>query len=613
MQTKSPVPPRQEGGFALIIIMVFVGISLILFASMLLWTSSNAKISTRNRLFSESEAAAESATETALASMMRDYDAQSLNSASAYITNVPDTTSWPVQYNFTDISGNSGRMSVAFSPTATWQNLPKQFTGQSGLVIDCTNTATATPQNQGLNLSATVQQTIKFADIPLFQYAIFYNMDMELNPGNAMVVNGHVHSNNNIWTTGSSAAVPLTYNGNVDYAGFISYTRDTNVDGTDTRTGNVIVTNGVASHGSSLAMPIGTNNNPVTVEGLLNIPPPTLAVPNNAGYSTNGTPYLYNSSDLIISNAANGISGTATGTNFTVYYNNQFLPGGLTPVPPDVVQTNSLGVITNSYYSFVTNVTFYDYRESDTVQAVQINVANLNAWLTNTSSRGGSQYNADNTTGSSSKGHGINSVYVYNSVPLSGTTLPAVRLVNGQQLPPSGLTVSTAMPLYVEGNYNVTTNGINFAYGLGSTTNGNTVPAALMGDSITVLSTNWSDSWDATTALRNRNPSATTINAGTLEGIVQSTTNSAGTKLYSGGVENFLRLEENWSGQTLSYNGSIVVLFPSQYATNAWNGGYYSVPVRQWGFDVTFSKGTQYLPPLTPQVREIIRGTWAAW
>ena len=133
----------------------------------------------------------------------------------------------------------------------------------------------------------------------------------------------------------------------------------------------MIITNGASlGNAASLTMPIGTNNDPSSVRGLLGIPPSDLAVPNSAGYSTNGTPYLYNSSDLIISNAVSG-------TNISVYYNNQAVPGGLIPVSPDVVLTNSLGVVTNSYYSFVTNVTFYDYRESDTVKATQINVANL--------------------------------------------------------------------------------------------------------------------------------------------------------------------------------------------------------------------------------------------
>jgi len=606
MQIKLQSQPRKENGFALMIVMLFVGIALIVFVSMISWTATNARITYLDNLFNQAEAAAESATEAPLAVMIRDFAYQSLNSTNTYQTNLPSTDSWPIQYRFSDLNGNANRISVTISGT-TWQALDGIFAGQSGLVQDCTNTATATPLNQNANLSASVRQTSKFAIIPLFQYAVFYNMDLEINPGSAMVINGHVHSNNGLWATGSGSGAPLTFNGNVDASTGITYARKTAVDGTDTRTGNVIATNGtVLANAATLAMPIGTNNDPSTVRGLLGIPPAGLAVPSSAGYSTNGTPYLYNSADLIISNAA------VSDTNITVYYNNQAVAGGLTQIPPDVIQTNKLGVITNSYYSFVTNVTFYDYRESDTVKATQINVTNLVNWLANSSTRGGSQYNLLNSYGSTSKGHGINSVYVYNSAVLSSSQLPAVRLVNGQKLPPAGLTVATDQPLYVQGDYNVTTNGINFAKTLGATTNGNTVPAALMGDSITVLSSAWQDSYISTTSVGSRNATSTTINAATLEGIVPSAL-SGNTKLYSGGLENFLRLSEQWSGQTLTYNGSIVVLFASKYATNAWANASYGVPTRQWGYDLNFSKGAQYLPPLTPTAKYIYRRTWAYW
>ena len=84
-------------------------------------------------------------------------------------------------------------------------------------------------------------------------------------------------------------------------------------------------------------------------------------------------------------------------------------------------------------------------------------------------------------------------------------------------------------------------------------------------------------------------------------------------KGYSGGVENFLRMLENWSGQTLYYNGSIVVMFPSQYATNCWQqtGYYYSAPNRSWAFDTNFFIGDN-LPPLTPRSYGVIRATWNA-
>ena len=126
-----------------------------------------------------------------------------------------------------------------------------------------------------------------------------------------------------------------------------------------------------------------------------------------------------------------------------------------------------------------------------------------------------------------------------------------------------------------------------------------------MGDALTVLSGNYVDT--ATSSGTTRTPISTVINAACLEGIVPSD----GTH-YSGGVENFLRLLENWSGgPVLTYNGSIVVLFQSQYATSFWgNSSYYSPPIRKWGFDLNFNQQSK-LPPMTPQARATFRKVWA--
>ena len=77
-------------------------------------------------------------------------------------------------------------------------------------------------------------------------------------------------------------------------------------------------------------------------------------------------------------------------------------------------------------------------------------------------------------------------------------------------------------------------------------------------------------------------------------------------------MENFIRLLEDWgigvSGgkQTLTYNGSIVVLFYSQYATNHWNyGNYYTAANRNWAFDMNFTNAAK-LPPLTPKVVNLV-------
>ena len=600
MQPSPAISRPGRRGFALLITLVFLAIMLAAYAGLMGWVSTNSHITTRNNLFGETEAAAESATESVLAVMMRDFNSQALNTAATYAnaTNLPSQSGWPGTFLFSDTNGVTNATSVTAIGNPGWTNLPARYSGLSGWGQVWDIASTTTPQNTADILSATVDQRVWFGTIPIFQFAIFYNMDLEINPGAAMTINGKVHSNDNIYATGDSATLPLTFSDLVE-AAIKYYSTPDPLDPGNTaagRSGNVDFTlsnNNPVYPVSSLSLPIGTNNNPAAVMGILAIPP---AGVNPA--SSNGQSYVYNEADLVVSNSLNGA------TNY-VYYQNFNMTPSQTLVQPDV--TNIVSGTTNYYYSFVTNATFYDYRQAETVQAVQLNVGKLNTWLTTNPK--GETYNSDNNSGITSKGHPINGVYVYNSVANTSSQLPAVRVMNGQQLPSGGLTVATQFPIYVMGNYNITTNGTKLSTALGDTTN--TVPAALMGDAVTVLSSNWSDSYNSSTPLTGsggRTPTATTINAATMEGIVPSN----GT-YYSGGVENFLRLLENWSNINLNYNGSIVVLFDSQYATAPWpgTGSVYNPPNRNWGFDLNFNQSNR-LPPMTPQVRATIRESWSA-
>jgi hypothetical protein len=194
----------------------------------------------------------------------------------------------------------------------------------------------------------------------------------------------------------------------------------------------------------------------------------------------------------------------------------------------------------------------------------------------------------------------LNSVYVDDRRLKSGK-LTVARVINGQYLPPSGLTVATRLPLYVKGHFNAPTPG--------SANTSATLPASLVGDAITVLSLSWSDS-NSSRPYNQKVAADTTVNAAFLAGIVKTTT-SSGQKKYSGGVENFPRFLEDWSGRTLTYNGSMVVMFESQYGTSFWQtpGNYYDPPIRKWAFDINFLDYRK-LPPGTPQVQKLVRGKW---
>ena len=637
-------PFRCRQAYALILTMIFLGVLLTVFASMMYWISTNANVIQRNNQYNMSKAAAEAATERALATMMRDFLSQSLTNASYYAgltigqTNA-NGTPWPVQYVLSDANGVTNQISVlAGTVQSQLQPVGSEYANLMGFPWFWTNIATATPIGQPFTVPATVKQVINFASVPLFQYAIFYNINLEIDPGGVMPINGPVFSNAGIWAGSSS----LTFN---SYVSAVNQASTATADpflytktGSGTPTFNL--TGQPTSGNTAVVMPIAgaTNSNPTNVEAILNIPPATYAMGTAAAYSTNGQIYLANEADLIISNAYYGTNTvTPVGTNIiSIWYQDSGNTPYLTPITPDFYRLKTAAVTglytnyispylsdTNRCYtnvayagwSFVTNVAFFDYREGDVAQAVQINVGLFNVWVTNQlKSTFGGNYS---TTCNGDKGHTIDSIWVYNSVVRDYSTFPAVRVFNGIQLANSwGFTVATPMPLYVYGDYN---KQINSTYVSSGTNTANTYPAALMGDSVTILSANWNDGYSLanqavnSTTLANRTPVNTTVNAACLEGIVQSFTNtSTSTYYYSGGVENFMRLLENWNpgtAYTLTYNGSIVVMFPSIIATNVWNGNYYSIPTRNWGFDFNYLQQAK-LPPLTPQAKKLVRWSW---
>jgi hypothetical protein len=516
-----------------------------------------------------------------------------------------------------------------------------------GLKQDCTITATATPIGQQFNVPATVSESIQFAAIPVFQFAIFYNMDLEIDPGQNMAIKGSVWSNGGIW----SGSDNVWYSNTVAAVGRVYLTTNDPWCNGKTDVGTPIGNFAIppTSGNDRITMPIGTNNDPATVAALIDLAPAPYTLNTALAYTTNGLVYFANGADLYLTNWGINTRSAPTGTNMILYYQDVAnvskgpLYQYMIPLPYDYYYVNNLtnhipfstnnispSTSTNVYafcnnikyagYSFLTNVVFYDWREGwnsgvpKAVQAVQIDIGKYNTWLTNVAANnGGSTYNTQ-CLDPSDKSHPIDSIYIYNGVPLTGTTLPAVRVYNGGMLPtqtaPKGFTVATKMPLYVYGNYNVSNTTCSV---LGKNSTGScTWPSALIADAITILSVNWNDNVSNTLPT----PLTTTVNAAMLEGIVRST-NISNPGIYSGGVENFLRLLENWSQSIpLWYNGSIVVMFPSQMATNYQvapsSSGYYNAPARNWAFDTNFTLQIG-LPPLTPQNKGVIRASWNAY
>jgi hypothetical protein len=210
-----------------------------------------------------------------------------------------------------------------------------------------------------------------------------------------------------------------------------------------------------------------------------------------------------------------------------------------------------------------------------------------------------------------------------------------VRLINGSQLPGGntlstgqvvGFTVAAENPIYIIGDYNSTgvtslpannssppTPVANYAPQYGSETSPSLeVPASVVGDAVYILSNAWLDagsfrnplSLSTSNASGARNATTTTVRAafftGQTQGSILATPNQGGgDACLDGGVHNFPRFLENWSGIYLNYCGSLVNEFTSRQGVGAHKSNVYSPPNRNWTFDSAFLNLNE-LPPGTP-------------
>jgi len=192
----------------------------------------------------------------------------------------------------------------------------------------------------------------------------------------------------------------------------------------------------------------------------------------------------------------------------------------------------------------------------------------------------------------------------------------AVRLVDGTfgNLPTrpggtGGFTLAAENPVYVLGNYNA--NAFPFPAASPSA-------AAVIADAVTFLSNSWSDynSFNYPFTVSNR-PASTTyyrlaIAAGKNINFKQPTSFAAASDYGTdGGVHNFLRYLENWSGVNLYYQGSLVSLYYSQYATGVFKccTTVYGAPYRNYSFDTLFLNPNN-LPPATPEFQDVNNTTY---
>jgi hypothetical protein len=404
------------------------------------------------------------------------------------------------------------------------------------------------------NARAAVVYELEDQLIPLFQFGIFYHNDLEMLPGaNMTFTGGRIHSNHNIYMFPQGTNTLTVDSIAITSAGSIIHNRKDSSPGT---VGTVRIKDAAGNYQlldidsftptwNADALARWNGRVKSDVHGVLSINLPLPEGSQPIDTLGTGSGSLYEKSGLKI---INGVAKDKNGNTIDL------TAGGTLPNP---ISTTS---------------SFYDGREAKTMRAVQVDIQRLRT-------------NAVAITALNNPPAGGEPGILYVSSTSGYLTNPAVRLINGGTLPAGGLSVTTNNPLYVKGDYN-TANG----------------PAGIYADAVTVLSNSWSDA-NSTLTIGSRVASNTTVNAAIMAG----NKDTVGTQ-YSGGVENFMRFLENWSGKTLTYAGSLTCLWQSQQATGNWpgTGTVYNPPTRNWAYGMTLAN----LPPGTPRVRNVQMTAW---
>jgi hypothetical protein len=426
------------------------------------------------------------------------------------------------------------------------------YKGLYGLVksFEITSEAVGTPGPE----RAKIVQGIEDALVPIFQFAVFYQSDLEIYPGPAMTLGGRVHTNGNMYLGSENslsvnsyctAALDIFYGRKpgsgqtgADKDVFIkdnygNYQNMKNADGTK------LDSNDPDWVAKSLARWGGLVEDQSHGMTELNLPVVVSAEPIDMIERAQDNPDSYElKAGLKI---VNGTALYKTGTDTW----------------QDVTSTLTSG-------GTLTTKTFYNAREQKNVTSYDIDISKLKT-----------------------SGYFPSNGIIYASRAKVTGTEQAVRLVNGSTLS-APLTVATSNPLYIQGSYNTV----------------NKKPAAVFTDALTILSNSWSDA-NSTKSLSNRVASNTVANVSFLTG----NTNSQNSH-YSGGLENLPRFLENWDGKSFTYRGSMIDLWFSQQATGLWSyGSYYTAPTRDWAFDVDLLNPAN-LPPGTPLVNIVQNLSW---
>ncbi len=414
------------------------------------------------------------------------------------------------------------------------------------------------------NVKVRIREEVEAQFIPVFQFAIFYNNDLEILPGPPMTVLGPVHCNSNIYM---GSHEELNFNSLVTCVGDVYHRRK---DGSELAAGAVRVMDAE-----------GVYQGMLNVDGTwLDSEHPDWAAESKARWDGNVASAAHNVQTLQFPLVTperpralieRGEPSDGPEMALRYYYRADLAivdgvaynrDGGMVDLSYPVSVDG--GVV---YENPVSTKTFHNFREAKTVRVREVDIAKLQA----------------------SGKFPANGILYVSDYQWGDGEQRAVRLVNGAELPTEGLTVATDNPLYIKGDYNTI----------------NKKPASVMCDAINILSNNWQDDRSGL-GLDHRVATPTEINVAIVAGNTVTTEGQ-----YNGGVENLPRFLEKWDGNNLTYRGSLVAAWESEMATGDWYYGdpYYTAPNRGWAYDTDLSNPGK-APPGVPSVYTVEVAHW---
>lgn len=450
--------------------------------------------------------------------------------------------------------------------------------------------------------------------VPLFQFAAFYNKDLEILPGPNMFLAGPVHTNGNLYLDSGNT---LTINGQVTTARNLYRGRKNNsscisnsVRIHDPLNPALLVPNCPSRTQVTNSMVIGWNN-------MIQVGVQPLQVPDPGMLNNDPSGIYWSRADLrLVLNASSNLIEVRDSSNNVISTQTQTFRNH--SACQNVARRK---VFHNRRERQIPDTVTTPPARSDSIPGreivlLDINFTNLLNCLHVTNWLGTNKRLNDTSDGGlvfffTVVGPGANPVDANNNGLPDEPSPYGVRVYNANSLRasvsnpspvpvPKGVTIASDQAIYIWGNFNAT----------------NWIPAAILADSINILSSGWTDGTGGTVNKdefglnscdinhANRAASNTTIQAAFLAGTdVTGFVEGEGghnVNVYNGGLENYPRFHENWTNRTLTYRGSFVSLTTPRKVRGFWASQCYTPPIRDWQYDTRFNNAAN-LPPLTPR------------